>query len=256
MMKEMNNVRELFPKGSLRFIAGPCAVESRDQMMETAKFLSTLGVKILRGGAFKPRTSPDSFQGLAETGLKLMRDAADKYNMLVVTEVMGNDELELVSDYADILQIGSRNCQNFSLLKDVAKQPKPVLLKRGFGNTVEEFYQASRYLSAGGNEDIILVERGIRTFENSTRFTLDISAIPVLRKKVKFPIVVDPSHPAGRREYVEPLALAAVAAGADGLMVETHPRPEEAMSDKEQQLNFREFSTLYEKAMKIKALNL
>ena len=128
-------------------------------------------------------------------------------------------------------------------------------MERGFGNTVEEFYQASRYLSAGGNEDIILVERGIRTFENSTRFSLDISAIPVLRKKVKFPIVVDPSHPAGRREYVEPLALAAVAAGVDGLMVETHPRPEEAMSDKEQQLNFREFSTLYEKAMKIKALN-
>ncbi|MHB1439638.1 MAG: 3-deoxy-7-phosphoheptulonate synthase [Cuniculiplasma sp.] len=254
MISEMKKVRELFPEGSLRFIAGPCAVESREQMMETAKFLSSLGVNILRGGAFKPRTSPDSFQGLKEQGLKLMREAAHKYGMLVVTEVMGNSELDLVSDYADILQIGSRNCQNFSLLKEVAKREKPVLLKRGFGNTVEEFYQASRYLSADGNDDIILVERGIRTFENSTRFTLDISAIPVLKKKVKFPIVVDPSHPAGVREYVEPLALAAVAAGADGLMVETHPNPEEAMSDKEQQLDFPAFKKLYEKAMKIRSL--
>ena len=256
MMNEMNNVKELFPEGSLRFIAGPCSVESESQMMEVAKFLSSLGVKILRGGAFKPRTSPDSFQGLAEKGLKIMREAADKYNMLMVTEVMGNDELELVADYADILQIGSRNCQNFSLLKEMSKQQKPLLLKRGFGNTLEEFYQASRYLSKGGNDDIILVERGIRTFENSTRFTLDISAIPVLKKKVKFPIVVDPSHPAGLREYVEPLGLASVAAGADGLMVETHPNPDKAMSDKDQQLDFREFSSLYEKAMKIKSLNL
>jgi 3-deoxy-7-phosphoheptulonate synthase len=256
MISQELNVRKLFPEGQLKFIAGPCSVEGKDQIFESAKFLSSLGITILRGGAFKPRTSPDTFQGLGEEGLKIMKQACEKYGMVMVTEVMGSDELELVSDYADILQIGSRNCQNFSLLKDVSIMEKPVLLKRGFGNTVEEFYQASRYLSSHGNEDIILVERGIRTFENSTRFTLDISAIPVLRKKVKYPIIVDPSHPAGKKEYVTPLALASVGAGADGLMVETHPEPEKALSDREQQLNFKDFKHLYDNAMRIGNLRL
>lgn len=252
MMSEMLSVRDLLPDGQIRFIAGPCAVESQEQINSTAKFLSELGVKILRGGAFKPRTSPESFQGLGEEGLKLIRKAADKYNMIVVTEVMDEENLELVGDYTDIFQIGSRNCQNFALLKKVGKAEKPVLIKRGFGNTIEEFYQASRYVSMGGNEEIIMVERGIRTFEDSTRFTLDISAVPVLKQRVKYPIVVDPSHPAGNREYVPSLSYAAVAAGADGIMIEVHPNPEKALSDARQQVDFNSFKEIYRKSLKIK----
>ena len=252
MMSEMLSVKDLFPEGQIRFIAGPCAVESDQQIDTTAKFLSQLGVRILRGGAFKPRTSPESFQGLGEEGLKLIRRAADRNNMLVVTEVMDEENLELVGEYTDIFQIGSRNCQNFSLLRKVGKSEKPVLIKRGFGNTIEEFFQASRYISMGGNEQIIMVERGIRTFEDSTRFTLDVSAIPVLKEKVKYPIVVDPSHPAGKREYVPSLSYAAVGAGADGLMIEVHPEPEKALSDARQQIDFNTFAEIYRKALNIR----
>ncbi len=252
MMSKMLNVRELFPEGQLRFIAGPCAVESEEQIDAAASFLSSRGVKILRGGAYKPRTSPESFQGLAEKGLKILRKAADQYNMLVVTEVMDEENLDLVGEYTDIFQIGSRNCQNFSLLRAVGKLDKPVLIKRGFGNTVEEFYQASRYISKEGNDQIIMVERGIRTFEDSTRFTLDISAVPVLKEKVKYPVLVDPSHPAGKREYVPSLTYAAVGAGADGIMIEVHPEPERAMSDARQQVDFRTFEKIYGQAMKIR----
>ena len=252
MMSEMLSVKDLFPEGQIRFIAGPCAVESDQQIDTTAKFLSQSGVRILRGGAFKPRTSPESFQGLGEEGLKLIRRAADRNNMLVVTEVMDEENLELVGEYTDIFQIGSRNCQNFSLLRKVGKSEKPVLIKRGFGNTVEEFFQASRYISMGGNEQIIMVERGIRTFEDSTRFTLDVSAIPVLKEKVKYPIVVDPSHPAGKREYVPSLSYAAVGAGADGLMIEVHPEPEKALSDARQQIDFNTFAEIYRKALNIR----
>lgn len=248
---KMLHVNDLFPEGKLGFIAGPCAVESKQQIDETAAFLSGIGVKILRGGAFKPRTSPDSFQGLGVEGLKLMSDAAKRNGMLMVTEVMSMHELETVSEYADILQIGSRNCQNFSLLHEVGKLSKPVLLKRGFGNTIEEFYQASRHISAEGNQEIILVERGIRTFETSTRFTLDIAAIPILKKMVPYPILVDPSHPAGIRALVEPLALAAVAAGSHGLMIEVHPDPDHAKSDSLQQLTFQGFTDLRKRALSV-----
>ncbi|MCL4344893.1 MAG: 3-deoxy-7-phosphoheptulonate synthase [Candidatus Thermoplasmatota archaeon] len=252
MMSEMLKVRELFPEGQIQFIAGPCAVESEVQINSTAKFLSGLGVRIMRGGAFKPRTAPESFQGLAEEGLKIMRRAADRFGMLVVTEVMDEENLDLVEEYTDIFQIGSRNCQNFSLLKKVGRRQKPVLIKRGFGNTIEEFYQATRYISREGNDQIIMVERGIRTFEESTRFTLDISAVPVLKGMVNYPVIVDPSHPAGKREYVPSLSYAAVGAGADGLMIEVHPDPERAMSDARQQVNFETFEEIYRKSLKIR----
>lgn len=225
-------------------IAGPCSVESEDQIVSTAKFLHSAGVIILRGGAFKPRTSPASFQGLAEEGLRLLRKAKEETGMLVVTEVMDVEHIPLVSKYADILQIGSRNCQNFSLLKAAGATGIPILLKRGFGNTIEEFVQASSYISRQGNDRIILVERGIRTFENSMRFTLDVGAVPVLKERTNYPVVVDPSHPAGKAKYVKPLALAAVAAGADGLMIEVHPSPTDALSDADQQLTFQQFSDL------------
>lgn len=251
MKSEMLRVKDLFPEGKLGFIAGPCAIESKKQIEETAAFLSGMGIKILRGGAFKPRTSPDSFQGLGEEGLKFMSEAARKYDMIMVTEVMSMHELDMVSEYADILQIGSRNCQNFSLLHEVGKLNKPVLLKRGFGNTIEEFYQASRHISEEGNKEIILVERGIRTFETATRFTLDIAAIPLLKKMVPYPVLADPSHPAGIRDLVEPLALSAVAAGANGLMIEVHPEPERAKSDSMQQLTFEDFRKLHNKAKKV-----
>ncbi len=229
---------------SFTYIAGPCAVESEEQIVSAAAFLSSLGVPVLRGGAFKPRTSPDSFQGLGEAGLKLLARARDETGMLVVTEAMDIDHLALVAEYADIIQIGSRNSQNFELLRRVGRMDKPVLLKRGFGNTLDEFVNSAKYISNEGNQMIILVERGIRTFEQSTRFTLDISAVPVLKERVNFPVIVDPSHPAGKARYVKPLALAAAAVGAMGLMIEVHPDPASAKSDSEQQLNFRQFSEL------------
>ncbi|AGO61054.1 3-deoxy-7-phosphoheptulonate synthase [Ferroplasma acidiphilum] len=235
-------------------IAGPCSVESEEQIIRVATQLRKIGVNVLRGGAFKPRTCPDSFQGLGEEGLKLLAKARDATGMAIITEVMDMDELPLVAEYADILQVGSRNSQNFSLLKKISRYDKPVLLKRGFGNTVDELISSSKYLSMNGNKRIMFSERGIRTFEQSTRFTLDISAIPVLHEKTEYPVIIDPSHPAGVNRYVEPLALGGTAAGADGLMIEVHPDPPKALSDSAQQLTVPQFQNLYTKVKNINAV--
>ncbi len=225
-------------------IAGPCSVESQEQIMKIAEFLSGLGIKVLRGGAYKPRTSPYSFQGFGEDALRWMRRAADEYGMITVSEVMSSAKLDKVSRYVDIIQIGSRNSQNFDLLKEVGKQDKPVILKRGFGTTVEEWLYGAEYVMNEGNEKVILCERGIRTFEGSTRFTLDISAVPVAKEVSSLPVIVDPSHAAGRRSLVTPLSRAAQAVGADGIMVEMHPDPDSALSDGKQSLSFPEFIDL------------
>ncbi|WP_337859792.1 3-deoxy-7-phosphoheptulonate synthase [Ferroplasma sp.] len=232
-------------------IAGPCSVESEEQIISVAMDLRKIGVNVLRGGAFKPRTCPDSFQGLGEEGLKLLSKAKEVTGMAIITEVMDGDELPLVEKYADIIQIGSRNSQNFSLLKKISKQNKPMLLKRGFGNTVDELIGAAKYLSMNGNKNVIFSERGIRTFEHSTRFTLDISAIPVLHERTDYPVIIDPSHAAGLNRYVEPLALGGTASGADGLIIEVHPDPPSALSDSAQQLTVPQFKDLYLKVQKI-----
>ncbi|MEM0155605.1 MAG: 3-deoxy-7-phosphoheptulonate synthase [Thermoplasmataceae archaeon] len=237
--------------GKFLVIAGPCAVEDREQIIETAKFLRRLGVKVLRGGAYKPRTSPESFQGLGLEGLKLLAEAREATGLAIVTEVMDTSVMDEVSKYSDILQVGSRNSQNFALLKKIGHVGKPVLLKRGFGNTIDEFISSARYVSNSGNHRVLLVERGIRTFESSMRFTLDIGAVPVLHSRVKFPVLVDPSHPAGLAEFVGSLALAGMGAGADGLMIEVHPNPDKAKSDSAQQLNFQQFESLYGKMKKV-----
>ncbi len=216
-------------------MAGPCSIESRDQLLATARRLAAMGVRILRGGAFKPRTSPYAFQGLGEEGLKLLAEARDETGMKVVTEVMSPDKIDLVSHYADILQVGARNMQNFDLLRGCAKAGKPILLKRGLSATIDEWLQAAEYILAG-NPDVILCERGIRTFETATRNTLDLAAIPVLRDRTHLPIVVDPSHATGVRAYVGPMARASIAAGADGLLIEVHPDPEKALCDGPQSL--------------------
>jgi chorismate mutase/prephenate dehydratase len=217
-------------------IAGPCAVESREQIMASAEMVKGAGAKMLRGGAFKPRSSPYSFQGLGFDGLEFLAEAGKLFGLPIVTEVLRVEDVEKVAEVADVLQIGARNMQNFELLKAVGRLRRPVLLKRGLSATIREFLQAAEYVMAGGNHQIILCERGIRTFENATRSTLDVSAVPVLRERTHLPVIVDPSHAAGRRALVIPLALAAVAAGADGLMVEGHPCPEEALCDAEQAL--------------------
>ncbi len=218
-------------------MAGPCAVESRKMLLETAQRLSAMGVTVLRGGAFKPRTSPYAFQGLGEEGLKILAEAREMTGMKIVTEVMSPDKVGLVARYADILQIGARNMQNFDLLKECAEVRKPVLLKRGLSATIDEWLQSAEYvLSAGKNKDVILCERGIRTFETATRNTIDLNAVPVLHEKTHLPVMVDPSHGTGVRAYVEPMALAAIAAGADGVMIEVHPDPEKALSDGPQSL--------------------
>jgi 3-deoxy-7-phosphoheptulonate synthase len=240
--------------GKFLMIAGPCSVESEDQIIGVARDLKKIGVNVLRGGAFKPRTCPDSFQGLGEQGLKLLAKAKEATGMAIITEVMDINELPLVEKYADIIQIGSRNSQNFSLLKEISKQNKPVLLKRGFGNTVNELIASSKYLSMNGNKKIIFCERGIRTFEQSTRFTLDISAIPVLHERTEYPVIIDPSHPAGVNRYVEPLALGGTAAGADGLIIEVHPDPTSALSDSAQQLTVPQFGELYSKVKSINGI--
>ncbi len=243
--------RILFDRGKVLMIAGPCAVESEKQILDTAIFVKEIGAHVLRGGAFKPRTSPRTFQGLGEDALKHLSKARDRTGLPVVSEVMDAEHLSLVSSYVDILQIGSRNSQNFSLLREVGKVDKPVILKRGFGVTIGELLSASEYITSAGNNRVMLAERGIRTFENSTRFTLDISAVPVIHDKSDFPVIVDPSHPAGVTKYVEPLALSGVAAGADGLMVEVHPDAANAMSDTSQQLSFEEYRQLYGKVRKV-----
>jgi 3-deoxy-7-phosphoheptulonate synthase len=217
-------------------MAGPCSVETEEQVFKIAKYVKDAGAKILRGGAFKPRTSPYSFQGLGEDGLKLMRAAANEYNLKVITEVMDKSQIDLVEKYADILQIGARNMQNYMFLKDLGKASKPVMLKRGPAATIEEWLMSAEYILAGGNEKVILCERGIRTFETATRNTMDISAIPVIKKKSHLPIIADPSHGVGIRDKVIPMARAAVAAGADGIMVEVHHDPAHALSDGPQSL--------------------
>lgn len=229
---------------SVVVIAGPCSVESERQMFSLAESLSTLGAVMMRGGAFKPRTSPYSFQGLGETGLRIMRSACDAYGLKMVTEVMDVSQIDLILQYADVLQVGARNMQNYTLLRELGKTNKPVLLKRGLSATVEELLMSAEYILSGGNMNVILCERGIRTFEKSTRNTMDISAIPVVHQKSHLPIIADPSHAVGLRDKVIPLARAAVAAGADGLMVEVHPDPDNALSDGGQSLFPQQFAQL------------
>jgi 3-deoxy-7-phosphoheptulonate synthase len=225
-------------------MAGPCAVENRDQVLTAARAVKKAGASILRGGAFKPRTSPYSFQGLGEDGLKILLAAKRETGLPIVTEVISPELVPLVSEYADILQIGARNMQNYALLEAVGKIRKPVLLKRGMMSTVEELLMAAEYILSNGNQQVILCERGIRTFENSTRNTLDISAVPVIKRNSHLPIIIDPSHAAGHTEFVPALALAAVAAGADGLIVEVHPCPETAWCDGVQSLSLEAFSEM------------
>lgn len=217
-------------------MAGPCSVESEEQIFTIAEIVSKSGAKILRGGAFKPRTSPYSFQGLGEEGLKLLRKAADKFNLLVITEVMEISQIQLIEEYTDIFQIGARNMQNFSLLREVGKASKPVMLKRGLSATVEDWLMSAEYILSNGNMNVMLCERGIRTFETYTRNTFDLSAIPVVHKRSHLPVVADPSHAIGLRDKVLPMARAAIAAGADSLMVEVHHDPERALSDGPQAL--------------------
>jgi len=224
--------------------AGPCAVESAAQIDSVAETVARLGAKLLRGGAFKPRSSPYSFQGLGEAGLKLMREAADRNGLLVVTEVMDPSQVALVLEYADLMQVGARNMQNYHLLRALGEIRKPVLLKRGMSATIEELLLSAEYILSGGNYDVILCERGIRTFETATRNTLDIAAIPVIKKLSHLPIFADPSHGTGRRDKVAPMARAAVAAGADGLLIEVHPDPEHALSDGAQSLFPEQFAKL------------
>jgi len=231
---------------SLVVMAGPCAVESRDQLLETAHIVKQAGARVLRGGAFKPRTSPYSFQGLGEEGLRLLAQARDETGLAVVTEVMEPQMVPLVAAYADILQVGARNMQNYALLHAVGKAQRPVLLKRGMMSTVEELLMAAEYVLSHENRRVILCERGIRTFETYTRNTVDISAVPLLKQLSHLPVILDPSHGTGKWELVEPVSRAAVAAGADGLIVEVHPRPEEALSDGAQSLKPERFASLME----------
>ncbi|HDP26212.1 MAG TPA: 3-deoxy-7-phosphoheptulonate synthase [Deltaproteobacteria bacterium] len=237
----------------LLIIAGPCAVESREQIMAVGDSVSKSGAHMLRGGAFKPRTSPYAFQGLMQDGLVLLAEARKMYNLPVVTEVMDISSIEIISQYADCLQVGARNIQNFQLLKEVGKTKKPVLLKRGMATTIDEFLMSAEYVLSGGNSQVILCERGIRTFEPSTRNTLDISAVPVLKEKTHLPVLVDPSHGTGHARYVEPMAYAAIAAGADGLMIEVHPKPEEAFSDGPQSLRPDDFFRVMQGITRISA---
>jgi len=225
-------------------MAGPCSIESEEQIAAIAGHVSALGVRVLRGGAFKPRTSPYSFQGLGPRGLEMMRRAADAYDMLVVSEVMDQTQIPLMLQYVDILQIGARNMQNYNLLKEVGKVSRPILLKRGISATIEELLLSAEYIMSSGNYNVILCERGIRTFESATRNTLDVSAIPVIKKLSHLPIIVDPSHGTGRRDKVAPMARAAVAAGADGLLIEVHHDPEKALSDGAQSLYPEQFAQL------------
>lgn len=241
MSTEARAIGAIERDAAVTIIAGPCSVESLDQMREVAACLSELGIRVMRGGAYKPRSSPFSFQGLEEEGLKMMREAADEYGLLVVTEVTDSVHAEIVDAYADVLQIGTRNMANFSLLRKMgevtAESHKPVLFKRGMAATIEEWLQASNYITMHGNENVVFCERGIRTFETSTRFTLDITAVPVVKRLSLLPIVVDVSHPTGQADLVPAVAKAAVAVGADGIMVEVHPDPRKALCDGPQSLD-------------------
>lgn len=240
-----------FGSGVLQVIAGPCAVENRDQIIQTAIAVKKAGATILRGGVFKPRTSPHSFQGLGELGLKYLAEAKQITGMPIITEIMGVEQIETIYKYADILQIGSRNMQNYSLLKELSKIDKPVLLKRGLAATFEEWLLSAEYLVAGGNSQVILCERGIRTFETYTRNTLDIAAVPLIKELSHLPVIVDPSHGTGKWKLVKPMSKASVAAGADGIMIEVHPSPSEALSDGEQSLTLENFQILMVEIKKI-----
>lgn len=235
----------IISQNNMTFIAGPCSVEDKIIMDEIAHFLKEQSVFFIRGGAYKPRTSPYSFQGYGVKGLEIIREVANKYKLKVVTEANSEKNLEMVKKYSDIIQIGSRNSQNFELLKQVAKTDKPILLKRGFMNNLEEFIYSAEYIAKENNKNIILCERGIRTFENSTRNTLDISSIPLLKQRTILPIISDPSHAAGRRDIIEELTYASIAAGANGIMLEIHPKPEIAISDSNQTIDFRTFERIY-----------
>jgi len=241
--KELKDILDL-PADKPIVIAGPCSVESYAGFEEIAIFLKENGVKCIRGGAYKPRTSPYDFQGLREHGLKIMSEVARKYNLITITEVIDTKHIDLVAKFADIMQIGARNMQNYELLKEVGATGRPVMLKRGLCATMDEFMLAAEYIALNGNKNIILCERGIRTFETKTRNTLDISAIPIIKKETCLPIVVDLSHSLGRKDIINPIAKAVLAAGADGIMVEVHPDPDTALSDRKQQLNFFEFTDL------------
>jgi len=225
-------------------IAGPCAVESREQLLTAARMVRRAGADILRGGAFKPRTSPYSFQGLEEEGLKLLAEASAETGLITVTEIVDEASLELALQYVDMIQIGARNMQNFRLLRAVGRSGKPVLLKRGLSATIEEWLMAAEYIVSEGNQDVVLCERGIRTFESATRNTLDLSAVPVVKSQSHLPVIVDPSHATGDRRLVAPMARAAVAAGADGLLIEVHPEPHKALSDGPQSLTPEDFDSL------------
>jgi len=227
-------------------MAGPCSVENEEQLFTIAKHVSEAGATVLRGGAFKPRTSPYAFQGLGEDGLKLLRAAGDEYNLAVVSEILESSHIDLMDKYVDIYQVGARNMQNFWLLRELSKTKKPILLKRGMAATIEEFLMAAEYIMSGGNYNVILCERGIRTFENYTRNTMDISAIPSVKQLSHLPIIADPSHGTGLRFHVAPMARAAVAAGADGLIIEVHHEPEKAASDGPQSLFPQQFKRLME----------
>jgi len=230
--------------GSLTVMAGPCSVESREQLFETADAVAAAGATILRGGAFKPRTSPYSFQGLGIEALRYLAEARERTGLPVITEVMEPNQVDIVAEYADILQIGTRNMQNYSLLTAVGRVARPVMLKRGYGATVEEWLMAAEYIVVAGNPNVILCERGIRTFETYTRNTMDLAAVPLLERLTHLPVIVDPSHATGKRWLVPALAMGGVAVGADGVMVEVHPNPDAALSDAEQQLDLGQFARL------------
>jgi 3-deoxy-7-phosphoheptulonate synthase len=240
-------------KSPFLVIAGPCAVESREQLVKTARFLKKAGVPVLRGGAYKPRTSPHSFQGLREEGLDLLDSVRKETGVLVVTEVVNPEHVGTVAGKVDVLQIGARNMQNFDLLTEVGKIRKPVILKRGLSATVEEWLASAEYVLLGGNPDVILCERGIRTFESATRNTADLAIIPLVKKLSHLPVIFDPSHATGKRSLVSPMALASIVAGAHGVMIEVHPEPERALSDGPQSLHFNEFEKLHARMSSLEA---
>jgi len=239
----------------LLMIAGPCAVENEEQIYTISEFLSKKGVRFMRGGAYKPRTSPYSFQGLKKEGLELMRRAADDHGLAVVSEIMSASQLDEFVENVDILQVGTRNMQNYPLLRALGKINKPVLLKRGMSSTIEEWLLAAEYILSGGNEQVILCERGIRTFETATRNTLDIAAVPLVQQLSHLPVIVDPSQGTGVRDIVDPVSVAAIAAGADGLIIEVHNQPEEALSDGDQSIYLDQFETLQKRLVKAASIN-
>jgi len=241
-------------ENELLLIAGPCSIESKEQMFKVCEFLNKEEVKFIRAGAYKPRTSPYSFQGLKEIGLDIIKEIKNNFSLKIVSEIVDLAHLDFYCRYVDIIQVGARNMQNFNILKELGKTKKPIILKRGFGNTIEEWLNAAEYLLTNGNENIILCERGIRTFEPMMRNTFDVGAIALGKTLSNLPIIGDPSHAAGRHDIVAPLALAALAAGADGLMIEIHPNPKQSISDSKQALSFEEFSELLKKINALESL--